>query len=467
MKKYNPVTPAITNKLQALLGKKNVTNDPDKLYPYSHDEVADSHYQRYPEVVTFPESTQQVAAIVKLANEESIPVVPRGGGTGLACGAVAMYGGIVLSMEKMNRILEINTNSMYMTVEAGVRTEEVQKQAARAGMFYAGDPCSSDSCFIGGNVSTNAGGNKAIKHGVTRNQIYSIEVVTPTGEVATFGGRLKKNSTGYCLEQLIIGSEGTLGIVTAITLKLTPLPKHVMDFLAVFPTPELAISMATHITNADIKATCMEFMENAAVKSVEKFFSEKLPHSDAGNYLIIQIDGASQEILDDIALQLDELCTEKGAIALLVPDSEKIWKVRKAIAEAVRHEDMVYSSEDIVVPVDKLSDTLDEMNRICRKYNAASRTVAHAGDGNMHLMILKAGNSETEWPEKLEEIQNDVFDYVYSIGGKLSGEHGIGYKKKKLMEKYTHPVELAVMRSIKQAMDPNNILNPGKIFDLE
>ncbi len=466
MKQYNPVTPAVIAKLQAVLGPKNVATDPDKLYPYSHDEVADPHYQKYPEVVTFPESTQQVAAIVKLANAELIPVVPRGGGTGLACGAVPIYGGIVISLEKMNRILEINTASLYMVVEAGVRTEEVQKQAAKAGMFYAGDPCSSDSCAIGGNVSTNAGGNKAIKHGVTRNQVYAIEVVTPTGEVATFGGRLKKNSTGYCLEQLIIGSEGTLGIVTTITLKLTPLPKHVMDFLAIFPTPELAIAMASHIASAGIKATCLEFMENAAVRSVEKFFSEKLPHGENGNYLIIQVDGASQDNLDDVAVQLDELCMEKGATALLVPDSEKIWKVRKAIAEAVRHEDMVYSSEDIVVPVDKLSETLDEMNRICQRHNAASRTVAHAGDGNIHLMILKAANSEAEWPDKLLTIQGDIFDYVYSIGGKLSGEHGIGYKKKALMEKYTHPVELAVMRSIKQAMDPNYILNPGKIFDL-
>lgn len=466
MRKYNPVTDAVIERLKAIAGDRNVTNDYDKMYPYSHDEVADDRYQRVPEVVVLPENTGQVAAIMKLANEELIPVVPRGGGTGLACGAVAMYGGIVVSLEKMNKIIEINADSLYMIVEAGVRTDEVQKQAARAGLFYAGDPCSSDSCFIGGNVATNAGGNRAIKYGVTRNQIYCVEVVTPKGDIATFGGRLKKNSTGYCLEQLFIGSEGTLGIVTTITLKLTPLPKAVMDFLAVFPTPELAIAMVGHMSKAGIPATCVEFMENASVKSVEKFFNETLPHGEAGNYLIIQVEGSSEEHLEDIAVQLDQLCSEKGAVEVLVPDSEKIWKVRKAIAEAVRHEDMVYSSEDIVVPIDQLAATLDEMNRICQKYNAASRTVAHAGDGNIHLMILKAGNSAEEWPEKLGEIQVEIFDYVYGIGGKLSGEHGIGYKKKALMEKYTNPVELDVMRAIKQALDPNNILNPGKIFDL-
>lgn len=466
MSKFNPVTDTVVGQLKAILGAQNVTTDYDKMHPYSHDEVADARYQHMPEVVVFPENTQQVAAVLKLANEQLIPVIPRGGGTGLACGAVAVYGGIVLSLEKMNKIIEINPNSLYMVVEAGVRTDEVQKQAAKAGLFYAGDPCSSDSCFIGGNVATNAGGNRAIKYGVTRNQIYCIEVVTPKGDIATFGGRLKKNSTGYCLEQLFIGSEGTLGIVTTITLKLTPLPKAVMDFLAVFPTPELAIAMVGHMTKAGIPATCVEFMENASVKSVEKFFNETLPHSEDGNYLIIQVEGSSEEQLEDIAIELDELCVEKGAAAVLVPDAEKIWKVRKAIAEAVRHEDMIYSSEDIVVPIDQLSNTLEEMNRICQKYNAASRTVAHAGDGNIHLMILKADNSTEEWPEKLGEIQIEIFDFVYGIGGKLSGEHGIGYKKKELMEKYTNPVELDVMRAIKQALDPNNILNPGKIFDL-
>lgn len=466
MSKFNSVTDTVVGQLRAILGAQNVTTDNDKMHPYSHDEVADARYQHMPEVVVFPENTQQVAAVLKLANEQLVPVIPRGGGTGLACGAVAVYGGIVLSLEKMNKIIEINSDSLYMVVEAGVRTDEVQKQAAKAGLFYAGDPCSSDSCFIGGNVATNAGGNRAIKYGVTRNQIYCIEVVTPKGDIATFGGRLKKNSTGYCLEQLFIGSEGTLGIVTTITLKLTPLPKAVMDFLAVFPTPELAIAMVGHMTKAGIPATCVEFMENASVKSVEKFFNETLPHSEDGNYLIIQVEGNSEEQLEDIAIELDELCVEKGAAAVLVPDAEKIWKVRKAIAEAVRHEDMIYSSEDIVVPIDQLSNTLEEMNRICQKYNAASRTVAHAGDGNIHLMILKADNSTEEWPEKLGEIQIEIFDFVYGIGGKLSGEHGIGYKKKALMEKYTNPVELDVMRAIKQALDPNNILNPGKIFDL-
>jgi glycolate oxidase len=467
MTQYNPVTPRIVEKLKQILHEKNVITDPQKIDPYSRDEVADIHYHHQPDVVVFPTCTEQAAAVVKLANEELIPVVPRGAGTGLACGAVPILGGIVLSLEKMNKIIEVNTDSLYMIVEAGVRTADVQNVAAKHGLYYAGDPCSSDSCFIGGNVATNAGGNKAIRYGTTRNQVYAIEVVTPKGEIGCFGGRLHKNSTGYCLEQLIIGSEGTLGIVTTITLKLIPAAKASMDFLAVFSDPGDAIDMVGYLAKAGIRATCLEFMENSAVKCAEVFLNEKQPYSDqGGNYLIITVEGNSEAELEDVAVQLDEMCTEKGAMALLVPNSEKIWKVRKSIAEAVRHESLVYSSEDVVVPVDQLPATLAEMNRICQRYNAASRTVSHAGDGNIHLMILKNEIPDAEWSAKLAEIQQGVFDYTYKVGGKLSGEHGIGYKKKALMEQYTSEVELDVMRSIKKAMDPNHILNPGKIFDV-
>ncbi len=468
MAKYNPVSSVIVEQLKQIMGEKNVTTDPDKLCVYSHDEVTDSRYHHPPEVVVFPENTQQVAAVVKLANRELISVVPRGAGTGLACGAVPLYGGIVLSLEKMNKIIEINTENLYMIVEAGVRTEDVQKAAKEVGLFYAGDPCSGDSCFIGGNVATNAGGNKAIKYGTTRNQVYSIEMVTPQGEITTLGGRLHKSTTGYCLEQLIMGSEGTLGIITTITLKLLPLPKAVMDFLAVFPDADLAIAMVGKLTKAGIMPTCIEFMDNVAIQSVERFLHEKLPYSDAdGNYLIIQIESDSEEKLEDIAVQLDELCTENGAITLLVPDSQKIWKARKSFAEAVRNDDLIHSNEDIVVPIDKMPYALSEMNKICAKHNAVARTASHAGDGNIHLSILKGDITEAEWPKKLTEILQDIFDFVYPLGGRLSGEHGIGYKKKELMHRYTDPVQLEIMRSIKKALDPNLILNPGKIFDVE
>ena len=467
MPQYKPVTPAIIEELTAIVGDKGVVVDPDKLQPYSHDEVTEVRYHRMPEVVVYPETAEQVAAVVRLANRELVPVVPRGAGTGLACGAVPVHGGIVVAVERMNRIITLDADAMYMEVEAGVRTEDVQQAAGDAGLFYAGDPCSGDSCFIGGNVATNAGGNKAVKYGTTRDQVYAIEVVTPTGEITTLGGRLKKSSTGYPLEQLVMGAEGTLGIITKVTLKLLPLPEHVMDFLLVFPDIELAIGVIPKLVKAGVTPTCVEFMDNDAIRSVEAFTREKLPHDENGNYLILQVEADSEEELEDKAVVIDEVGMENGAFAVLVPDSQKIWKARKSFAEAVRHETLTHSNEDVVVPVDLMPQTIRELDAICRRHSAVARTVSHAGDGNIHLSILQGDIPDEFWCEKLNEIHRDIYEYVYSVGGKLSGEHGIGYKRRHLMEEYTDPVELGLMKAVKKAWDPNLILNPGKIFDLE
>lgn len=466
MKKYNPVTPEIINELKNLLGGK-VATDPDIIEPYGHDEVPDSQYARMPEAVVFPETAEQIAAVMKLANKYLIPVVPRGAGTGLACGAVPSYGGIVLSVEKMDKIIEINKESMYMIVQPGVRTDDIQKAAKSVDLFYAGDPCSGDACHIGGNVATNAGGNKAVKYGTTRHQIYSLEVVTPKGDIVTFGGRLEKNTTGYNLEQLIIGSEGTLGIITQITLRLKPLPKDVIDLLAVFPDVESAIAIVGKVLKAGITPTCVEFMDTITIQSVEKFLNEKLPNSDNGNYVIIQVEANNEDEIDDKCVMLDELCTENGAISVLVADPAKIWRARKSFAEAVRHESLTAAKEDVVVPVDQIANMMHEIAALREKYNLVTRTASHAGDGNIHLNILKGEIADEEWNDKIEKFQHDLYTVVYRLGGKLSGEHGIGFKRKHLMEEYTNPVELDVMRSIKKAMDPNLILNPGKIFDVE
>ncbi|MDR7866816.1 MAG: FAD-binding oxidoreductase [Sporomusaceae bacterium] len=467
MPQYNPVTPATIEELKNIVGDKGVIVDPDKLHPYSHDEVTEARYHRMPEVVVYPETAEQVAAVVRLANRELVPVVPRGAGTGLACGAVPVHGGIVVAVERMNRILTIDAAAMYMEVEAGVRTEDVQRAAGEAGLFYAGDPCSGDSCFIGGNVATNAGGNKAVKYGTTRDQVYAIEVVTPTGEITTLGGRLKKSSTGYPLEQLVMGAEGTLGIITRVTLKLLPLPQHVMDFLLVFPDIELAIGVIPKLVKAGVTPTCVEFMDNDAIRSVEAFTQEKLPHDENGNYLILQVEASSEEELEDKAVAIDEVGRENGAFAVLVPDSQKIWRARKSFAEAVRHETLTHSNEDIVVPVDLMPQAIRELDAICKRHSAVARTVSHAGDGNIHLSILQGSIPDEFWCEKLNEIHRDIYEYVYSVGGKLSGEHGIGYKRRHLMEEYADPVELGLMKAVKKAWDPNLILNPGKIFDMD
>lgn len=466
MQTYHAVTPAIIDELKLLVTEKNVIIEPDRLEIYSHDEVTDQRYHHMPEVVVLPETTAQIAEIIKLANRELIPVVPRGAGTGLACGAVPIYGGIVLSLENMNRILEVNVDNLYMIVEPGVRTDDVQKEAKAHGLFYAGDPCSGDSCFIGGNVATNAGGNKAVKYGTTRHQVYSIEVVTPLGKIVELGGRLNKNTTGYCLEQLIMGSEGTLGIITRITLKLMPLPLHVIDLLAIFPDITSAIGIVGKIIKAGITPSCIEFMDNETIKMVERFLNEKLPDSDTGHYVIIQAEADSEEALDDKAILLDELCSANGALNILVADPQKIWRARKAFSEAVRHESLIMGKEDIVVPIDKIPEIMQEIAVLSKKYQLITRTASHAGDGNIHLNILKGNMPDSEWDELLTALQNELYAIVYRLGGKLSGEHGIGYKRKQLMQEYTQPTELEMMRSIKLALDPNLILNPGKIFDI-
>ena len=330
---YEKITTEILEKLKAIVGPKDVVTNADAMQPYSHDEVTDPAYHHMPEAVVFAETAQQVSAIIKLANACHFPVVPRGAGTGLACGAVPEYGGIVLSLEKMNKILEINEDGLYAVVEPGVRTSDLQEAAEKKGLFYAGDPCSGDSCFIGGNIATNAGGNRAVKYGTTRHQVYSVEVVNPTGRIVNLGARLQKQSTGYSLDQLVIGSEGTLGIITKATLKLLPKPKYALDLLAIFDDRRQAMGVVTKIIKAGITPTCVEFMDNITIKSVEKYLNENLQGSDNGNYVIVEVEGTSEDDLDDKAVILDEVCTENGASSVLVADHNKIWQARKAFAD--------------------------------------------------------------------------------------------------------------------------------------
>jgi glycolate oxidase len=467
MMDYNKVTESVLASLQAIVGEKNVITDSGKLVAYSQDEVTDSRYHHLPEAVAFPESTEQVAKIVRLANRELIPVTPRGAGTGLAAGASPMFGGIVLCLEKMNRILEVNAEHMYLVVEAGAKTQDVQNAAREVGLLYAGDPSSGENCFIGGNIATNAGGNKAVKYGTTRQQVYSVEIVTPTGEITELGGLLNKSTSGYSLEQLVIGSEGTLGIITKATIKLIPLPGYKMDLLAVFPDAEAAIDTVFKLLKAGVDPTSLEYMDNGAVNVCARYLKEGLPYQENGNYLIITVESNSEDALDDKAVQIDEICNANSALATLVPDSKKIWAARKAFGDANREESYIHSPEDMVVPVKHLPYAMQEITRICAKHAAIGRTVAHAGDGNIHLTILQGDIPAAAWPTKIDEILQELLAFTYRIGGKMSGEHGIGSKRIKWMHKFADPVQLKMMQAIKKAIDPNLILNPGTIFMLD
>ncbi|MDO5474424.1 MAG: FAD-binding oxidoreductase [Phascolarctobacterium sp.] len=465
MTAYNPVTEEVLNALREALGAENVKIDEETLDRYKTDEETDPRYHHLPEVVVLPGSTEEVAEVMKIANKYLVPVTPRSAGTSVSCGAVPVHGGIVLLLERMDKIIEMNTEAMYMVVEAGARTIEIQKMANDAGFLYAGDPCSADSCLIGGNIATNAGGNKAVRYGTTRHQVYSIEVVTPTGEITELGNRLKKCSTGYCLDQLIMGSEGTLGIITKATLKLLPMCPYKLDILAVFTDVQKAVDLVPNLIKAGLNPTSIEFMDNGFVRAASDFTEIRLPHYEDGSYVIVTVETFNEDELDMKMEQLDEICTQCGATDVLEAD-ERVWRVRRNCLEGTRVLSKVSTSDDLVVPVDKIADCIEHLQEVAKDYNFKLMCLAHAGDGNLHFQILKCDMSDEEWEDELQRFHAIAYEYVYSLGGRISGEHGIGAKKLAAMETYTDPVELEIMRTIKRAMDPNNILNPGKVFNV-
>ena len=465
MYKYNPVTEEVLLALREALGAENVKVDEETLDRYKTDEETDPRYHHLPEVVVLPGSTEEVAEVMKIANKYLVPVTPRSAGTSVSCGAVPVHGGIILLLERMDKIIEMNTEAMYMVVEAGARTIEIQKMANDAGFLYAGDPCSADSCLIGGNIATNAGGNKAVRYGTTRHQVYSIEVVTPTGEITELGNRLKKCSTGYCLDQLIMGSEGTLGIITKATLKLLPLCPYKIDILAVFTDVKQAVDLVPNLIKAGLNPTSIEFMDNGFVRAASDFTEIRLPHYEDGSYVIVTVETFNEDELDMKMEQLDEICTQCGATDVLEAD-ERVWRVRRNCLEGTRVLSKVSTSDDLVVPVDKIADCIEHLQEVAKDYNFKLMCLAHAGDGNLHFQILKCDMSDEEWEDELQRFHAIAYEYVYSLGGRISGEHGIGAKKLAAMETYTDPVELEIMRTIKRAMDPNNILNPGKVFNV-
>ena len=465
MKTYAPVTEEVIEALKGVVGADYVMTDAETLEHYRTDEETDPRKFHKPEVVVKPASAQEIAKIMKLANKFDVPVTVRSAGTSLADGAIPVCGGIVLLMERLNKIIELNTEGMYLVTEAGVPTIEVQRVANEAGYLYAGDPCSADSCLIGGNIATNAGGNKAVRYGTTRNQVYSVEVVTPTGDIVTLGSTLKKNSTGYCLEQLVMGSEGTLGIITKATLKLLPLCPYKLDILAIFTELDKAIGVVPNLIKAGLNPTSVEFMDNGFVRSASDYCELKLPHYEDGYYVIITVETFNEEELESKMEQLDEICTESGATDVLEAD-ERVWKIRRNCLESTRVLSLISTSDDLVVPVDKIAECIEHLNEVSKKYSFKLLCLAHAGDGNLHFQILKCDLSEEEWEKQLSEFHAEAYAYVYSLGGRLSGEHGIGAKKLPAMEKYTDPVEMKMMRAIKAALDPKGILNPGKVFNV-
>jgi glycolate oxidase len=421
-----------------------------------------------PEAVVFAESTEQISKVMAFANQHLIPVTPRGAGTGLSGGAVPIKGGIVLSLERMNRIVELDEETLTITVEPGVVTDEIQKMAAASGLLYAGDPCSSDASFIGGNLAENAGGNKVVKYGPTGDHVMGIEVVLPDGTVDFFGGKLVKNVTGYDFINLMVGSEGTLGIITKIILKLIPLPEFTVDLLVPFKTVEEAIAFVPKIMiEAHTIPASLEFMDNASLRLAERFLNNELPYSDSAAHLIIGIEGNGREQVADEYEKIGQMCFKYGAQEVFVADNrntrEKIWKARKSIAEAISAFYPDFCMEDVVVPINKIPQLMSFVNELSQREHIETVNFGHAGDGNMHVTFLSAEKTGKVWNDKVEANLKQLYKRVLELGGTLSGEHGIGIKRMPYLPMALSQSQISLIKRVKRAFDPNDILNPGKI----
>jgi glycolate oxidase len=470
---YNPVTPEIAAQLERIVGAKYVVfDDVEKLDPFSHDEVPDPAYRHRPECLVRPRTAAEVADVMQLANRERIPVTPRGAGSGLSGGAVPLHGGIVLLIDRMNHILEIDLDNMLVVVEPGVVTSDINAALEEHGLFYPGYPMSLETCYIGGNVAENAGGGKAVKYGVTGRYVMGLEVVTPRGDIVQLGGKRVKDVTGYDLVGLLVGSEGTLGIFTKIILKLMAVPAATVDLLCLFATPEAAIAAVPRImTSGGVVPAAIEFMDRTSVRHACEYLNETLPYAQAGAMLIINLDGNDETQVERDYDAVGEQALQAGAVEVYVADnattSERVWRVRRNIGESLALISRDQSNEDIVVPMACIPAFVGGLLKLSAKYDLLIPCFGHAADGNMHTRIVKnPGWSDARWRETLPRVLEEFYALANRLGGTLSGEHGIGHKRKPYMPLFCSPAHLELLRGIKRAWDPNNVLNPGKVFDL-
>ncbi len=465
--KYNKITGDIIKKFEILLGAKNVITANDDLVPYSKDETSEE--SAMPDIVLKPENTPQISKIMMIANKNLIPITPRGLGTGVSGGAIPIMGGIVLSMEHFTKILEIDKNNMVAVVEPGVITGKLQEAVEKQGLFYPPDPASLDSCSIGGNIAEGAGGPRAVKYGTTKDYVRGLEVVLPTGEILSLGGKMHKNATGYNLIGIITGSEGTLAIITKIILKLIPVPGYRVDLLIPFNSFREASSTIRKIYETSIIPVNIEFIEKKAIDALKSFLEEDFPFSESGAHLLVGIDGNSKDGVEKNYEKIGEVCLKAGAIDVFVADTdqtkERLWKARRSLHDALEQKSRIMEREDVVVPVSKIPELLDFVYRLSEESGLEIVPFGHAGDGNVHINILKMNLSHGEWKRKIEKITKKLLTEVVRLGGTLSGEHGIGTVKKRFIHLSWSKEKIELAKRIKKAFDPNNILNPGKIFE--
>lgn len=441
--------------------------DNEHLERCASDHTEDLRYM--PEVVVQPGTTQEVATLMKYCNEQHISVTPRGAGTGLSGGALPVSGGVVLDMKRFNKILHVDKRNFQVTTEPGVITQELQEHLRAEGLFYPPDPASKGSCFIGGNVSENSGGPRAVKYGVVKDYVLNLEMVLPSGDVIWTGANVLKNATGYNLTQLVVGSEGTLGIITKIVLRLIPAVKHDMLMLVPFRSAVQACEAVNAIFLAGYTPSALEFMERDAIEWSMRYVQSAgvaLPE-DIAAHLLIEVDGNHMDELYRDAEAISNIVQQYDTDEILFADSHEqkqmLWTLRRKVGEAVKS-NSVYKEEDTVVPRAELPELLTIIKRLGNEFGFHSVCYGHAGDGNLHVNIVKAGMSDEDWHNRLPIGIRKLFTEVVRLGGTISGEHGIGLVQKGFMDVAFNEVQLSLMRNIKNVFDPNGILNPGKIF---
>lgn len=461
------ITVDIKNKLVEVVGEQYVFTDEETLNDYGKDHTEDLVFP--PSIVVKPASTQQVSAIMKLAFEHAIPVVPIGARTGLSGGILAVHKGIGLSLERLNQIIKIDEQNLQVITQPGVITEVLQNAIAEKGLFYPVDPSSKGSCFIGGNIAENSGGARAVKYGVTKDYVLNLEVVLPNGDIINTAANTLKNATGYNLTQLMVGSEGTLGIVTKIVLKLIPAVQHNVLLLVPFFKMEEAAAAVSAIFRAGIVPSALEFMERDAIDWTMKFTEvpdlNLRPEIEA--HLLIEVDGNYPEILMNEAEKILTVVEQFQIDEVLFADTQDqknaLWKLRRNVAEAVK-QNTVYKEEDTVVPRYELPKLLIGIKAIGNKNGFKSICYGHAGDGNLHVNIVKLDMTDELWQTQVPKGVKEIFELTKSLNGTISGEHGIGLVQKEFMSIVFSEIELHLMYQIKKIFDPKNIMNPGKIF---
>lgn len=466
MEKYTKLTDKDISFFEPIYGDRMLL-DNERITEYTHDETEDLQF--YPAVVLKPINSQEISQTLEYCYNKGIPVTPAGARTGLSGGSLPVLGGVLLSCEKLNQIIDIDERNHQVTTEPGVITQALQDAVKEKGLFYPPDPASRGSCFIGGNIAENSGGPKAVKYGVTADYVLNLEIVLPNGNIIWTGANVLKNATGYNLTQLVVGSEGTLGIVTKIVLKLIPHPTNDLLMLVPFYNAEKACEAVAAIFRQGITPSGLEFMERDALIWTQKFTNDQSIHvaDNHAAHLLIEVDGFDSEVLmkecEQIINVLDDFENDEILFADSAAQKETLWSLRRKVGEAVKAQS-TYKEEDTVVPRYALPLLLNKVKSVGESYGFKSVCYGHAGDGNLHVNIIKGDLTDHQWEHELPKAIREIFTEVVKLGGTISGEHGIGLVQKPYMDIAFPEITLDLMRSIKKVFDPKGILNPGKIF---